>query len=101
MDLKQVILIIISDVASSENSYSKFTQEKEKWENVDFWQDKEGFQEQHNDSFFRFMKQFWMEGENFEFAKSYESVRGEDVIVLVDLTLEDVVFGLETNVKYD
>ena len=96
-----MIFVLILDVSSTESVHKRYAQEKEKWENVDFWENKEEFEEKHNDSFFRFMKQFWMDGEQFDFTKNYESVKGEDVIVLVDLTLKDVIFGLETHVKYD
>ena len=80
----------------------EYKPESEKWEYSEFWSNKHEFQNKTYSDFSRFSRTKESEGEiNFHSADGKQSVKGSNISILIDLTIQQVVFGTTLEVKYD
>ena len=71
----------------------------EDWKNDEFWENKSEFEDTTNEHLHRYYRGWDSSSENT--PNSPSRVKGEDVHVMVDLSIEDLIHGKTTEVKYD
>jgi len=94
-----LIILFRKAKKSQPKSDVKYSPEEEKWENKEFWNDKSEFQDKLYENLNRFT--FSRNSTSPHSLHSHEKVKGENVIVMVDLELKELIKGKKVVVKYD
>ncbi|CAI2371005.1 unnamed protein product [Moneuplotes crassus] len=80
-------------------SKTEYNPDYEDWENEAFWNDRSKFEEDTFEHLNRYAKGWRNPFEKFSASKT--NVKGENVIVMVDMSIEDIIKGANMKVKYN
>mmetsp|Transcript_3493 Transcript_3493/g.2956 ORF Transcript_3493/g.2956 Transcript_3493/m.2956 type:complete len:226 (+) Transcript_3493:1-678(+) len=84
--------------SKSKSDTFKYNPDDEKWSNEEFWNDKFNFQ----DKTFEELNRFSKSKDGFKYHEpTMNSVKGQNITVLIDLALKEVIKGKKTIIKYD